>query len=419
MDHTPLYAASMLATHEQRVALIRQCANEATAAEFDDKWRAVLLSCANWFSSMPLTADLHAEAGGAFRATVETAYYAMRLAGGQKFGADLPSERRRVLEPQYNYALFLAACCSWLDEPCRHFHFHRLSDGSEWIPAAHGPFGAWLDGDGYRVIRREVALPLERMRTALLAREILAPASLNTLDSTVLPELFGAINPEKMPTGVEALMHKVVRQAISTVTTFEQKAQRAIFTAPTGRVPPAADLVAAMPSGASAPAAAAPVTAAFSSLVAVEPTPSAAAGVSALFEQPTPANGDVSVTAVLTNEMGSESRGAPSETLVQMKSPRRADPGTDPFGEALGTASNLMREFFRAIAQDVAAGKVTVTWVEKGLAIPKRLLGSYGIASDTLVENLRKHGWLYKVQGSDILLVERIGQLICPRAMEG
>ena len=102
----------LLTTHQKRIELVRQCANESTEAEFERKWLSVLRRCASWFSSMPLTPELHREPGGAFRATIESTFYAMRLAGGQKFAADLTSDKRRRLEPQYNYAVFLAAACS-------------------------------------------------------------------------------------------------------------------------------------------------------------------------------------------------------------------------------------------------------------------------------------------------------------------
>ena len=107
--------------HQRRVDLIAQCANEVSKAEFARKWMSVLDACAAWFSSLPLSPDLYREPGGAFRCTVETAFYSMRLAGGQKFGTNLPSERRRRVEPQYNYAVFLASVCSRLDEPFRAF----------------------------------------------------------------------------------------------------------------------------------------------------------------------------------------------------------------------------------------------------------------------------------------------------------
>ncbi|MBP0623414.1 TraI domain-containing protein [Cupriavidus consociatus] len=403
--HLPLPAADLLAAHDGRLALVRQYANETNEADFRSKWLSVLERCAAWFSSVPLRPAEHAEPGGAFRATVEAAYFAMRLSGAQKFGADQTSERRRQLEPQYLYALFLAACCSRLDEPCRHFQFFRHRDGAEWVPAAHGAFGSWLGADTYHVTRREAALPVERMRTALLAREILGAERLGAFDSHVLSELFGAINPDPRPSGLETLLHKVVRQAIDTTTQFEVKARRAAF-APDATPAPAAQILAA--DGADAPTAPANLPRASEDTAkTVAETPSPTAGS----RQDSPDTADGS-PAASEPHAGVET----SRNVVQLdgaRSLRKEPTPEDPF-KALAGTSNLMREFFKALSQDAAAGKTKVTRVEGKVAISKRSLGNYGIASDTLIEHLRKFKHLYKIVGQDILLLDEVGNLIMP-----
>lgn len=399
--HYPLSAVELLSVHASRIALIRQYANETSTEAFDAKWLSILTRCANWFSSMPLRPTEHAEPGGALRATIEAAYFAMRLSGAQKFGADQPSERRRTLEPQYLYALFLAACCSRLDEPCRHFQFHRESDGAEWIPAAHGAFGSWLGTSSYRVSRREAVQPLERMRTALLAREILGSERLSAFDSQVLSDLFGAINPDPRSTGLESLLHKVVRQSIDTLTQFEVKARRAEF-APDTTPAPTAELLESAAQPSASPAA--------------TPTPGPAKAAAAVADVARSGEAATSPMADGNASSSSASEAQPSRNVVQLdgaRSLRKEPTADDPFRSLAGT-SNLMREFFKALAQDVAAGKAKVTRVDGKVAISKRSLGNYGLASDTLVEHLRKGKHLYKVDGQSIVLMEEVGRLIAP-----
>jgi conjugal transfer pilus assembly protein TraI len=72
----------------------------------------------------------------------------------------------------------------------------------------------------------------------------------------------------------------------------------------------------------------------------------------------------------------------------------------------------MIRELFKALREDVAAGAAKVSWNDKGLAIPKRLIGSYGVASDTLVEHLRKRSLLVGNDQGEITLGPRAGQLI-------
>lgn len=420
MNHTPMPIAALTATLGSRLDLVRQYANESSNTDFERKWFSVLEACANWYSSMPLRPEQHPEPGGAFRATVETVYYALRLSGGQKFGADQPSERRRKLEPQYLYAVFLAACSTWLDEPFRHFQFYRLSDQAEWNPAAHGAFSAWLMGCEYRVQRREAPLPVERMRTALLARSILGSTRLEMLESVVQTDLFGAINPESRPAGTESLLHKVLRQAVAVTCDTEDKVRRARFAPDTTPIPPVKSMEDAF-AAQTQPAPAAEKRQSPPKAKAAKSEPSAADGVSALFEQaktaPTQSSDSPAEAATPAPEKPNgqsslfdlDSMQAPKASVVQ---------ATDPFAEILSSASNLMREFFRALMQDVESGKVAVHWAEKGLVLQKRVLGSYGIASETLVDNLRKLNLLVSSQGADIVLVERIGTLILPRPQQ-
>jgi len=401
MIHQPMQVTELIEAHAKRIDLIRQYANEAEAAVFASKWMTVLEACAQWFGSMPLRPTEHAEPGGAMRATIEAAYFAMRLSGAQKFGADQPSERRRLIEPQYLYALFLAACCSWLDEPCRHFSFHRAKDGAEWIPAAHGAFGLWLGDDTYTVRRREEAAPVQRMRTALLAREILGADRLARFDPVVLADLFGAINPDPRPSGIETLLHKVARQAIETTTNFEVKARRAAFAPDTTPAPSAVTLEA---SGSPSPATVKPEA----------NTPAGRAQTNTVpIEVPVEAPQDPSAVS----SAGAEAPPRQSAAALPMDAVRGTTSARtgDRFAEVLAGTSNLMRDFFRALSQDVQAGKAKVSWVEGKLAISKRILGNYGMASESLVDNLRKFGLLYKVIGQEILLVDKVAVLVAER----
>jgi conjugal transfer pilus assembly protein TraI len=83
------------------------------------------------------------------------------------------------------------------------------------------------------------------------------------------------------------------------------------------------------------------------------------------------------------------------------------------FDEVLKGTPNMIRELFHALREDVAAGSAKgVAWNEKGLVIPKRLIGSYGVTSDTLVEHLRKRSLVVGNEQGEITLGQRAGQLI-------
>ncbi len=449
--HEPIAAEQLFATHQKRIELVRQCANESTEAEFARKWLSVLRRCAVWFSSMPLSPDMHCEPGGAFRATIESTFYAMRLAGGQKFAADLTSDKRRTLEPQYNYAVFLATACSQLDEPFRHFEFVRQSDQDKWNPAAHGAFGAWVGTGAYAVVRRATPLKNERMRTAMLGQTVITLDLLAGLDTAVHSDLFNAINPERSPQGFEALVHKVVRQAMDVAVDFERKAQKAVFAPVKYDVPSAVHVALALepqfvqstaPTGGEAslnephPQPAPAFGDMADSTAPASTTPSAAATDSAdpkvsgappklsqslrdALERSHAPDGATATTESSTGPAPAPQRPAaidPAAAHTGRGTGSRTGPSDEELTQVLGPGAAMMKEFFKALAGDVASGKAKVTWEEKGLAVQKRLVGAYGMTSDTLVEQLKKRQLLMRAHGSDICIVERAGRLIMERS---
>jgi conjugal transfer pilus assembly protein TraI len=450
--HTPVDAAMLIEEHRRRVDLIEQCANEAGKAEFERKWLAILFRCAQWFSSLPLNPELYREPGGAFRCTIETAFYAMRLAGGQKFGTNLSSEKRRRIEPQYNYAVFLAAVCSRLDEPYRHFTVERESDCTAWNPSVNGAAGPWLGNAPYRVSRRAAPLPIERMRTGMLAQMLIGSDLLAGLDADVMSELFGAINPNMKPIEAESLLHKVIRQAVDTAAEFDRKAQRAVFEPVQFSVPSAVHVAAQLQpvvaaasapvGGSQAPAGAqppAPATSSPSSGAAAtpatdashagqdgnetsEPAPSPARTHSSLPSAPQTlleAIGCAPIEPAVKEASSANEARVPAINPADMRAPATASDKTIRvdnaalFDEVLKGTPNMIRELFHALREDVAAGSAKgVAWNEKGLVIPKRLIGSYGVTSDTLDEHLRKRSLVVGNEQGEITLGQRAGQLI-------
>ncbi|TDA48745.1 TraI domain-containing protein [Burkholderia pyrrocinia] len=429
----PLNAAELAHRNERRIDLIAQCANESSAAEFDRKWRGLIARCADWFSSVPFSPELYREPAGAFRWTVETAFYAMRLSGGLKFGTNLPSERRRRIEPQYNYGVFLAAICSGLDEPYRHFEVERASDRQVWNPSVYGALGPWLAGASYRVTRRATPFPVERMRTGMLAHALVGSELLAGLDSEVQAEIFGAINPTQSPMGVETLTHKVVRQAVATAADFDRKAQRAVFEPVTFAVPSAIHVAAELePKVEAAPAANSPAPTAEPAATQPAVTDSVQTATATLGDSsasqallPTVAT-DSALPAGQASAAPAGSKGPdgrqmalelppPAAAVNPVEIRREPTPTTSAgnrFDEVLKGSPRLIVEFFSALQLDVASAKAKVRWTDQGLVLSKRIIGSYGVASDTLIEHMRRRSLLLANEPTEVTLAPRIGELI-------
>ncbi|QTD95458.1 TraI domain-containing protein [Burkholderia anthina] len=422
----PVDATELTARNARRIDLIAQCANESSRDEFERKWVVLVRRCADWFSSVPFSPELYREPAGAFRWTVETAFYAMRLAGGLKFGTNLSSERRRRIEPQYNYGVFLAAICSGLDEPYRHFDVERATDRQVWNPSVHGALGPWLAGASYRVARRATPLPVERMRTGMLAHALVGTERLGGLDSEVQAEIFGAINPTQSPMGVESLTHKVVRQAVATAADFDRKAQQAVFEPVTFAVPSAIHVAAELePKVEAAPAAATPVpTPAPAPVVAGDSTPSGPGSPPTAAAESTTTAVTPAAPAAHGALKGPDARqmalelpppAAAVNPVEIRREPAAAAPNGNRFDEVLKGAPRMIVDFFSALQQDVASGKAKVRWTDQGLVLSKRTIGSYGVASDTLIEHMRRRSLLLANEPAEVTLAPRIGELIQER----
>ncbi|OJB08166.1 type VI secretion protein [Burkholderia ubonensis] len=439
--YEPVEAGELAVRNERRIDLIAQCANESSRTEFDRKWMSLIRRCADWFSSVPFSPELYREPAGAFRWTVETAFFAMRLAGGLKFATNLPSERRRRIEPQYNYGVFLAAICSGLDEPYRHFDVERASDRQVWNPSVHGAVGPWLAGASYRVTRRATPFPVERMRTGMLAHALVGTELLSALDSEVQAEIFGAINPTQSPMGVESLTHKVVRQAVATAADFDRKAQRAVFEPVMFAVPSAVHVAAELePKVAAAPAAVPPAPAPTQAEApggGVDFAPATPAPVSPAATGVSPSDGALlpaavgdgatstaQAPAVRAGQNGPDGRqmtlelpppaAAVNPVEIRSEAATAAQTGNR-FDEVLKGAPRMIVDFFSALQQDVAGGKVKVRWTDQGLALPKRTIGGYGVASDTLIDHMRRRSLLLANEPTEVTLAPRIGELIQER----
>nr|WP_249170544.1 type IV secretion system protein [Burkholderia multivorans] len=251
---------------------------------------------------------------------------------------------------------------------------------------------------------------------SLLAHALVGPELLSGLDAEVQAEIFGAINPTQSPQGVETLTHKVVRQAIATAADFDRKAQRAVFEPVTFAVPSAIHVAAELepkldPAASSAISLAAPTPPAESETAARAaatdargetsipgpPLPLATAGIDRSSRAASPAAANAAPKAPDQRQMALE---LPPAAVVNPAEIRQERPGAivtpaeDRFDEVLRGAPRMISDFFVALQQDVAGGKVKVRWAEKGLVVSKRTIGGYGVASDTLIEHMRRRNLL-------------------------
>lgn len=119
----------------QRQLLTRlRLATGINDSTFDTLYMRVIERLAQTVGALPATeCDTHNGAGGLFRLSMELGFYALQESEGTTFAARAGVERRRVLEPRWRYATWLAAICSELYRPVTTMVVTAES-GAQWPP---------------------------------------------------------------------------------------------------------------------------------------------------------------------------------------------------------------------------------------------------------------------------------------------
>jgi conjugal transfer pilus assembly protein TraI len=335
----------------------------------------VIVSIAEWFNCLPLSPDLHDEAGGAFRASLDSAFFTLRLAGASIFTSDLPSQERRRLEPQFRYGAFLAAISAFIDEPYRHYVVYADS-GQEWTPAVHGSIKeAAGKAKLLKVDNRIPPLPVSKQRAAVITASLIRPYIL-ALDPKVQNEIFNALQPDPMPHGLESVLHRVVRQGIGQAIEVERKA-KSLLSKPAQRE----------------------VTSAVDLKVNAEGVPMASQAAT---------SNSVAAEAAHTSIPQSSDK-----VVTQQKVPERISL------DAL--SSKLTRQYLELVevlASDIRDGRKShdnLEWRETGLMVPTNIFAQYGKPERVVVDALQKAGLVLGQMNKQILLAPELGQVIFPQ----
>jgi len=149
----------------------------------------------------PAHAELHREPAGRFRATIETAFYALRARRRTKIRRRPHiGKRRRLLSRSTTTGSFYPRCAR-ADEPCRHFLITRVSDHADWHPAGTGHWDRGLAPLNTQWHRRPTPMKTERMRTATFAQMDRWPGAACWLGRAPCSPTCSCDHPDKVPQG--------------------------------------------------------------------------------------------------------------------------------------------------------------------------------------------------------------------------
>lgn len=132
----------LLAAHEELLSRIKLCYG-ADRATFEADLLTSVRNFADFVNLLPATADnYYCEVGGLFRLGLEVGFYALQGTDGHIVSGRSTISTRRLLEPRWRQATFLAGLCSELHRTLSHV---VVTDdrGEEW-PAYLSPLTSWL-----------------------------------------------------------------------------------------------------------------------------------------------------------------------------------------------------------------------------------------------------------------------------------
>lgn len=313
----------------------------------DSHFQAFCMPLINSFASqvqrLPLSDSAYGSKNGAWEFGLTLAMVAYRYAASQIFFTTAQAEERRILEPQCHFAAFAAGLATSVTLVAQNAVITDKSDGDEFhILTAKTNFHDWLlDAKEPTFKWRKQAQPLTPMESAAVATQFLHMPFFNTFDLRITMMIFGAINPQQSPNGIETTMAKVVRMSTQkilehhAVTAAKNYSERDVSVTSASSVQ---DLVTAMIET-SSPS------------VAVNPL-------------------ETSSSIAPSNVQQSSITRTPSESCENM----------------LSKARPALREWFIALSKHEKYNdlKTTLVVTDQGIEIPSMMLGSFGVQAPTV-----------------------------------
>lgn len=209
---------SILDANQDLIARIKLCYGCDNATFADDLLQPIRRYL-RYVNQLPATPDRYfSRAGGLARVGLETGFYALQATDSQIFAGRTTITNRRVLEPRWRRATFIAGLCSELH---RALSLVRVSDGRgmEWQPYL-GPLSNWCEQArcGNPVVRWVAGQ--ETRALGLFALPMIIPAEtmadLATGNSTIVPHMMASIAGATMY-HEHNVMDRLVRHAAALV----------------------------------------------------------------------------------------------------------------------------------------------------------------------------------------------------------
>ncbi len=110
MDFSLRSSADLLQRIDAETGLLARIrsSSEAKPEVFANYWQPLIVSVADYVQECPFEQTCFSEPGGLLRYALTAGYYALQIGNQQFFTGKHGAEKRRVLVPQYRFAVFFS-----------------------------------------------------------------------------------------------------------------------------------------------------------------------------------------------------------------------------------------------------------------------------------------------------------------------
>jgi len=236
MDFSLRSSADLLKRIDAETGLLTRIrsSSEAKPEVFASYWQPLIASVADYVQECPFEQVCFSEPGGLLRYALMAGYYALQIGNQQFFTGKHGAEKRRLLVPQYRFAVFFSTLAGI--PATMHARMIVRAGGNAWSPFAAQPsLSDWVRAQNARnfsVEWRLSELKVSPANAVAWAADIVGIGTWQNLAEEVAMLAHDAIYQVDPKTG-ESPVTTCVRQAYRTAREFETRAMTGRYQAST------------------------------------------------------------------------------------------------------------------------------------------------------------------------------------------
>lgn len=227
MDFSLRSSSDLLKRVETETGLLTRIrsSSEAKPEVFADYWQPLITAVADYVQECPLEQICFSEPGGLLRYALMAGYYALQIGNQQFFTGKHGAEKRRILVPQYRYAVFFSTLAGI--PATMHARVVIRAGNDTWTPFHSKPaLRDWVRAQNagkYSIEWRLSELKVSPANAVAWAADIMGIGTWQNLSDEVAMLAHDAIYQIDPKTG-ESPVTTCVRQAYRTARDFETRA---------------------------------------------------------------------------------------------------------------------------------------------------------------------------------------------------